>query len=60
MWEGGMKLDHKMLNGGPNTGEMLGRGKSRMHCRPFAMYKPGAHTVGTSLEEAIAAQQGGA
>ena len=55
--EGSMKLDLKMLNGGPSSGELLGRGKSRMHCRPYAIYKPRAARVGTSLGEAIAAQQ---
>ena len=57
VWEGSMKLDLKMLNGGPSSGELLGRGKSRMHCRPYAIYKPRAARVGTSLGEAIAAQQ---
>ena len=36
-WHGRMKLAPEMLNGGPNSGEVIGRGQTRMHCHPYAV-----------------------
>jgi hypothetical protein len=45
-WHGRMELPPEMLSGGPNSGEVIGRGQSRMHCRPYAIYKDGAELQG--------------
>jgi hypothetical protein len=47
-----MVLAPEMLNGAPNSGEVIGRGQSRMHCRPYAIYKDGAELQVTNLAAA--------
>jgi hypothetical protein len=51
-----MKLAPEMLNGGPNSGEVIGRGQTRMHCRPYAIYKDGTELQGTNLAAAMAVE----
>ena len=55
-WHGRMKLAPEMLNGGPNSGEVIGRGQTRMHCRPYAICKDGTELQGTNLAAAMAAE----
>jgi hypothetical protein len=55
-WHGRMKLAPEMLNGGLNSGEVIGRGQTRIHCRPYAIYKDGAELQGTNLAAAMAAE----